>query len=297
MLNPARLPLLLEGTGHSADELLSLLKDGKTLPHFDLPLRIASKVDAKIAELESENVVGVLPGSDPKLRDEYVVLTAHLDHLGIASEGEGDRLFNGAMDNASGVSVLLQTARDLGKKKAPARSIVFAAVTAEELGLLGSRAYVADALARGKRIVANLNTDMFMPLYPMKQVVVFGLEESDLAEDARAIAGELRVEVQTDPQPQRNRFIRSDQYSFIRAGIPALALKIGYLPDSPQAEIDRKWFAERYHGVGDSPSQPVDLGAIGAYQEYIKRLSVQVANRKVAPRWNDSSVFAKVGAR
>ena len=146
------------------------------------------------------------------------------------------------------------------KKKAPRRSIVFAAVTAEELGLLGSRAYVADARARGQQIVANLNTDMFMPLYPMKQVVVFGLEESDLADDARAIAAELGIEVQTDPQPQRNRFIRSDQYSFIRVGIPSLATKIGFIADSPEAEIDSKWFAERYHAVSDSADQPVDLG-------------------------------------
>ncbi len=134
-------------------------------------------------------MVGVLPGSDAALRAEYVVLTAHLDHLGVASEGEGDRVFNGAMDNASGIAVLMQIARDLAKKKAPRRTIVFAAVTAEELGLLGSRAYVADARARGQQIVANLNTDMFMPLYPMKQVVVFGLEESDLADDARGDRG------------------------------------------------------------------------------------------------------------
>jgi Zn-dependent M28 family amino/carboxypeptidase len=135
------------------------------------------------------------------------VLTAHLDHLGVRNGGEGDRLFNGAMDNASGIAVMLQIARDLSRQKAPRRSVVFAAVTAEELGLLGSRAYVADAQSRGQRIVANLNTDMFMPLFPMKQVVVFGLQESDLAGDLRAVAAELDIEVQTDPQPERNRFV------------------------------------------------------------------------------------------
>jgi len=301
MLNPARFPLLLEGTGHNADELLALLKEGKPLPHFDLPLRVSATVDAKVSDITSENVIGVLPGSDPKLRDEFVVLSAHLDHLGVASVGQGgdkgDHLFNGAMDNASGIAVLLQIARDLSKKKAPRRSLIFAAVTAEELGLLGSRAYVADAHARGQRIVANLNTDMFMPLYPMKQVMVFGLEESDLADDVRATAAELGIEVQTDPQPQRNRFIRSDQYSFIRVGIPSLATKIGFVADSPDAQIESKWFAERYHAVSDAPDQPVDLGAIGTYQEFTKRLALRVANRKVAPRWNDSSVFGQLGTR
>jgi hypothetical protein len=293
MFNPAHFSMLLEGTGRNADELLALLKESKPLPRFELPARIAATVDAEITDITSENVIGVLPGSDPVLRDEFVVLSAHLDHLGVKSEGEGDRIFNGAMDNASGIAVLMQIARDLGKRKAPRRSVVFAAVTGEELGLLGSRAYVADAQARGQRIVANLNSDMFMPLYPMKQVVVFGLEESDLAEDARAIAAELGIEVQPDPQPRRNRFIRSDQYSFIRAGIPALATKVGYLEKSPQAEIDTKWFAERYHAVTDSTDQPVDLAAIGTYEEFARRLALRVANRDVAPRWNDGSVFAK----
>jgi Zn-dependent M28 family amino/carboxypeptidase len=297
LLNPARFPRLLEGSGHDADELLALLKEGKPLPHFDLPLRMAATVDARVSDVTSENVIGVLPGSDPALRDERVVLTAHLDHLGIASQGEGDRLFNGAMDNASGIAVLLQIARDLGAKKAPRRSIVFAAVTAEEVGLLGSRAYVADAQARGQKIVANLNTDMFMPLYPMRQVVVFGLEESDLADDARAIALGLGIDVQSDPQPQRNRFIRSDQYSFIRVGIPALATKIGFAADSAEAQIDSKWFAERYHGVSDSPDQPVDLVSVGRYQEFMKRLAVRVANREEAPRWYDTSVFAGIARR
>jgi Zn-dependent M28 family amino/carboxypeptidase len=220
-----------------------------------------------------------------------VVLTAHLDHLGVRPENEGDKIFNGAMDNASGIAVLMQIARDLKGKKAPRRSVVFVAVTAEELGLLGSRAYVADARARGQKIVANLNTDMFMPLYPMNRLVVFGLGESDLADDAGAVAEAMGVELMADPQPQRNRFIRSDQYSFIRAGIPALATKIGYAEGSPEQAIDAKWFAERYHAVGDSPDQPVDLGAVGAYELFMKQLALRVANRKVAPAWYETSVF------
>jgi hypothetical protein len=213
IFNPTRLGILLEGTPHKAEDLLALLKDGKTMPHFDLPASVSAVIDAQVSTIESENVVGILPGSDPALRDEYVVLSAHLDHLGVRSTGEGDRLFNGALDNAAGISVLMQIARDLEKGKAPRRSIVFAAVTAEEKGLLGSRAYVAKARAAGQKIVANLNSDMFLPLYPLKHLVVFGLEESDLADDARAVARELGVEVQSDPQPQRNRFIRSDQYT------------------------------------------------------------------------------------
>lgn len=295
MLNPARFALLLEGTPHKAEDILALLKEGKSLPHFDLPTRLKATVDVKVSQITSENVVGILPGSDPKLRDELVVLSGHLDHLGVRSTGEGDRIFNGAMDNAAGIAVLLQIARDLRKGKAPKRSIVFAAVTAEEMGLLGSRAYVARAKSDQLNIVANLNSDMFLPLYPMKNLTVFGLEESDLADDARAVARELGVNVQTDPQPQRNRFIRSDQYSFIRAGIPALATKNGTVAGTPEAEIESRWQTERYHGVTDDLAQPVDLAAIGLYAEICKRLAVRVANREQAPKWYDSSVFSKVG--
>jgi hypothetical protein len=298
MLNPARFPVLLEGSSHKADDILALLKDGKSLPHFDLPSRLKAVVDVKVSQVASENVIGVLPGSDPKLRDEFVVLSGHLDHLGVRSGGpdkdNADRIFNGAMDNAAGIAVLLRIARDLGKGKAPRRSIVFAAVTAEEMGLLGSRAYVARAKADHRKIVANLNSDMFLPLYPMKNLTVFGLEESDLADDARAVAKELGVDVQTDPQPQRNRFIRSDQYSFIRAGIPALATKNGTIAGTPEAEIESKWQTERYHGVTDDLAQPVDLAAIGVYTEISKRLAMRVANREQAPRWYDSSVFSKI---
>jgi hypothetical protein len=294
MLNPARFAMLLEGAPHKADDILALLKEGKSLPHFDLPSRLKAVVDVKVSQISSENVIGILPGSDPKLRDEYVVLSGHLDHLGVRSTGDGDRIFNGAMDNAAGIAVLLQIARDLKKGKAPKRSIVFAAVTAEEMGLLGSRAYVARAKAANTNIVANLNSDMFLPLYPMKNLTVFGLEESDLADDARAVAKELGVIVQTDPQPQRNRFIRSDQYSFIRAGIPALATKNGTVAGTPEAAIESKWQTERYHGVTDDLAQPVDLAAIGVYAEISKRLAVRVANREQAPKWFDSSVFSKI---
>jgi Peptidase family M28 len=293
IFNPTRLGLLLEGTPHKAEDILSLLQKGESMPHFDLAARISSVIDADVSTITSENVVGILPGSDPKLKNEYVVLSAHLDHLGVKPDGEGDRIYNGALDNAAGIAVLIEAARSLGKGKAPKRSILFAAVTAEEKGLLGSRANVAKSLAAGQAIVANLNSDMFLPLYPFKRVVVFGLEESDLADDARAVAGALGLEVQTDPQPLRNRFIRSDQYSYIRVGVPSVATKIGVAPGSPEAEIERLWQQDRYHGVSDDLNQPVDLTALGAYQDFATKLAARVANRAERPKWFDTSVFRK----
>jgi Zn-dependent M28 family amino/carboxypeptidase len=295
--NPASLDKLLAGSGHTAGEILARMDGGDPLPHFELRGRIAATIDATVSVATSENVVAVLPGSDPALRAEHVVLSAHLDHLGVASEGPGDRIYNGAMDNAAGVAVLLQTAREMARRKAPRRSVVFAAVTAEEEGLLGSRAYVNAALARGRRLVADLNTDMFLPLHPMRKLLVFGLEESELGEDARAVALAAGLDVQTDPQPRRNRFIRSDQYSFIRAGIPALATKVGFDEGSADAQLQQRWYAERYHGVGDAPDQPVDLAAIGRYEDVIRRLALRIANRDQAPRWREGSVFSQLAAK
>ncbi len=297
-LNPARFARLLEGTGQSEQALLDILKAGKALPHFDLVVRIRARIAADSTVAVSENVVGVLAGSDPARSAETVALSAHLDHLGISEHGEGDRLHNGAMDNAAGIATLLDVARALkAAPEKPRRSVVFVAVTAEESGLLGSRAYAEHAAASGAKIVANINSDMFLPLYPMKNLLVFGLEESTLGDDARAIAAELGIGVQTDPQPQRNRFIRSDQYSFIRVGVPALALKVGYEPGSPEEAIDQKWFKERYHAPGDDLAQPVDYGAIGTYAEVMQRLTLRIANRAEVPAWRESSVFASIPRR
>jgi hypothetical protein len=294
MFNPAQAAVLFEGAPQSFDSILATLKEGKALPRFDLPAKVRIVTDAAVVTTKSENVIGILPGADKKLRGEHVVLSAHLDHLGIGSEGTGDKLYNGAMDNAAGIAGLIDIARELkAKKVAPRRSLVFAAVTAEESGLLGSRAFVSRAERKKIDMVANLNTDMFLPLFPLKHLTVFGLEESDLGGDVRAVAEGLGVSVQTDPQPLRNRFIRSDQYSFVRAGVPALALKIGFEPGSPEAEIEKKWFAERYHAVGDDLNQPVDVTAMGKYSELLQRLTLRVADRDDAPSWNKGSAFFK----
>jgi len=174
-----------------------------------------------------------------------------------------------------------------------ARSILFVAVTGEEKGLLGSRYFASHPTVRRSAIVANVNTDMFLPLFPLKTLMVLGLDESDLGQDIRAVAKDEGVAVQTDPEPQRNRFVRSDQYSFIREGIPALAMKVGYEEHSPEAEIAHKWTAERYHAVSDDLSQPVDLSAGDKYIDIVRAVSVRIANRTDRPQWNESSFFKR----
>ncbi|HTK28970.1 MAG TPA: M28 family metallopeptidase [Vicinamibacterales bacterium] len=293
-MNPAHADKLFEGSGHTFAELLALADAGKPLPRFALPARLRAKVSVVRGQVESQNVAGILPGSDPAKKNEYVVLSAHLDHLGIGQPVNGDRIYNGAMDNASGVAAILEVATELHEANAkPARSLLFLAVTGEEKGELGSRYFAARPTVPASSIVANVNTDMFLPLFPMKEIMVLGLDESDLGADIRAVAGHLDLRVQADPEPQRNRFIRSDQYSFIKAGIPALAMKVGYEENSPEAAIARKWTAERYHAPSDDLNQPIDRGAAGKFVEVVKSLALRVADRQDRPKWNGNSFFRR----
>ena len=225
------------------------------------------------------------------------MLSAHLDHLGVGEPINGDKIYNGAMDNASGIAAILEVATELHESGTkPARSILFVAVTGEEKGELGSRYFAAHPTVPASAIVANVNTDMFLPLFPLKELMVLGLDESDLGADIRAVAGQLGIGVQADPEPQRNRFIRSDQYSFIKAGIPALAMKVGYEADSPEAEIARKWTAERYHAPSDDLNQPVDRSAAGKFVAVVRTLAVRIADRTDRPKWNAASFFKRFAA-
>jgi Zn-dependent M28 family amino/carboxypeptidase len=293
-MNPVHADKLLAGSGHTFQELLALADAGKPLPRFRLPARIKATVHVDVGEVESQNVAGILRGSDPLRENEYVVLSAHLDHLGIGGAVNGDTIYNGAMDNASGVAAILEIATELHAAGAkPARSILFVAVTGEEKGELGSRYFAAHPTVPADGIVANVNTDMFLPLFPLRTLMVLGLDESDLGTDIRAVAKDLGLRVQADPEPQRNRFIRSDQYSFIRAGVPALAMKVGYEPGTKEAEIARKWIAERYHAPSDDLDQPIDLSAAATYIEVVKTLALRIADRRDRPTWNDNSFFKR----
>jgi Zn-dependent M28 family amino/carboxypeptidase len=293
-MNPAHADKLLAGSGHTLGELLALADAGRPLPHFRLPARIKAMVAVNRGEVESQNVAGILRGSDSTRRGEYVVLSAHLDHLGIGGAVNGDTIYNGAMDNASGVAAILEIAQELHESGAkPARSILFVAVTGEEKGELGSRYFAAHPTVPAAAMIANVNIDMFLPLFPLKTLMVLGLDESDLGGDIRAVAHEMSLAVQADPEPQRNRFIRSDQYSFIKAGIPALSMKVGYEAGSPQAEIARKWTAERYHAPSDDLNQPVDRSAADMYVQVVKRLVVRIADRQTRPAWNATSFFRR----
>ena len=293
--NAARAGKLFDGAPETYAAIAARADSGLPLPHFTLKVRLKSRVRPLASAVSSDNVVGLLRGSDPVLRNEYVVLSAHIDHVGIGRAVHGDSIYNGAMDNASGTALLLETARRLQEAGAkPKRSIIFLAVTAEEKGLLGSRYFARHPTVPVGRIVADLNTDMFLPIIPFRLVMANGLEESNLADDARRAGRAAGVEVVSDPEPEENRFIRSDQYSFILQGIPSLSFKVGFALNTPEHEAVKSFRAKRYHLPQDDVDQPVDQATAEAFIKYYLSVVQEVANRDTRPAWNTESYFRRL---
>jgi Zn-dependent M28 family amino/carboxypeptidase len=173
------------------------------------------------------------------------------------------------------------------------RSILFVFVTAEEKGLLGSKYFAARPTIDPKSLVADINVDMFLPIVPLTVVKVKGLAESDLGDAATRAAVSFGVRVQPDLQPLRNSFIRSDQYNFVRHGIPSLNIEIGFDPGSPQETIFKDWLTNHYHAPSDDIHQPVDLSAAALYEDILRKLLVSVANADPRPQWKADSFFRR----
>ena len=292
--NPAQAEKLFAGTGHTFAEILELADAQKPLPRFALNKKVTASVVGEHSQVESPNIVGVLKGSDPVLSKEYVIVSAHLDHLGVGAPIKGKTIYNGAMDDASGVASVLEAAREFGAaKERPKRSMLFVIFTAEEKGLLGSRYYAGHPTVPEGSIKADLNLDMFMPIFPLKKLHVQGLEQSTLAVDAQKVGEAHGIVIAPDPEPDRNSFIRTDQYSFVQAGIPALAFKFGWTAGSPEYKAWRGWLAQRYHSTEDDLSQPVDLEAAAQFNSFFADLARTVADDPATPHYLETSFFRR----
>jgi hypothetical protein len=292
-VNPAVADQLLAGTGHTLEELTVLNKERKPLPHFTIPAKLRTKVVYESGKLSARNVVAMIPGSDPTLKNEYVLISAHLDHIGVGRPVNGDSIYNGAMDNASGVATLIEAARRIQAGPPPKRSILFLACNGEEEGELGSEAFAAQPTVPIKSIVADINLDMYLPLFPLKILRAYGLNESDLQSYVEAAAKKNGILVQDDPHPEQNIFIRSDQYSFIKKGIPSIFLSFGYKPGTPEEKIVDAWFKERYHGPADDTKQSVDKQAAAKFNQLMATLAVRIADAARRPKWNSRSFFQR----
>ncbi len=295
--NPASAEKLFDGSGHTFAEIAALGKDRKPLPHFALSTSLKANAVILTKALESSNIVAKLTGSDPTLKNEFVVLSAHIDHVGIGAPINGDRIYNGAMDNGSGSALAMDIAASLkAHPEKVQRSILFLLVTAEEKGLLGSKYFAAHPTVAPKSIVADVNVDMFLPIVPLKILKVGGLEESDLGARAAAIAQSMGIKPIADPEPLRNLFIRSDQYNFIKQGIPSVKCDITFEPGTPEQKIFKDWLTNRYHAPSDDVNQPVDLQAATLYEEFTRRLLLETANAPARPRWKPDSFLRRYAA-
>lgn len=276
---------------------LNAMKAG-TPTTIDIQSNVSAQVVSTHENITSYNVVGVFPGSDPVLKNQYIVHSAHLDHLGITKAVKGDSINNGAHDNASGTSCTLEVARLYSQlKQKPKRSVLFVMVTGEEMGLLGSTYFGEYPTVNKAAIVANVNMDMPTIIAPLLSVVPLGAEHSSLMNQVKTAAVYLKLDVEKDPEPNENRFVRSDQYSFVRQGIPALHIKYGDKTNNPGEKLSdfvKKWRTEFYHQPQDQLEGGIfDFNAGKKYVQLNFLISYQIAQELNPPAWNKGDFFGE----
>lgn len=287
--------LLFAGAPKTLDQVFATARASKPQA-FALPVTAHIHTVAAQSVIQSSNIVGELKGSDPALRDQYVVYTAHVDHLGICPAIEGDNVCHGALDNASGTSTLLEIARAYASlPRPPRRSVLFVFVTGEEMGLLGSDYFAHFPTVPLKSIVANVNIDGAPGSYfAMKDVVALGAEHSSLGGEVNSAAKVMGYDVSPDPMPEEVSFIRSDQYSFVLQGVPAVDITDGVNATDPKInglEVIKKWLTTRYHTPLDNMEQPIDFdsAAKGVAMNFL--VGYEVAQHDFAPTWNKGDFF------
>lgn len=294
----ALLSRLFLNSGKNLQQTLASIKSGKP-SSFALPATLAATYQTTHSDFESYNIVGLIPGSDKTLKNEYVVHSAHLDHVGISRPVAGDSIYNGAHDNASGVASLLEIARIYKTSGAkPKRSVLIVMVTGEEMGLIGSSYFAANPTVPKGSIVADVNTDMPTLIAPLLSVVPLGAEHSTIMNHVKFAAGKLGLDVEKDPEPSENRFVRSDQYSFVMNGIPALHIKYGNKTNVPGFDLVKfvkEWRAKYYHQAADDINGIFDFAAAKTYVQLNFLISYSIANTVERPRWNDGDLFATAG--
>ncbi|NNM76762.1 M28 family peptidase [Sphingomonas sp. ID1715] len=243
----------------------------------------------------SPNVIGILPGADPKLAPEVVVLSAHLDHIGVAPAKPGDasgkdRINNGALDNASGIATMLEVARAAATAPdKPRRTLLFLASTAEEKGLLGADYFAQNPTVPIERIVGDVDLDMPLLLYPFTDVIAFGAEHSTLGKVVADAAAPMNIALTPDPMPQEGIFTRSDHYMFVRQGVPAVFLATGFANGGEKAWTG--FLGGNYHHPGDDLNQKIDWAAGARFAEVNYRITRAMADADEAPRWYKGDFF------
>jgi hypothetical protein len=288
----------------SAKPLGTVLKeaavDGAKPKGFALKTSAKIMQDAVVTKITSPNVVAILPGTDPKLKDDYVVLSAHLDHIGITpakpdDKPNMDRINNGALDNAAGIATMLEVARAMVEAPTkPRRSVIFLASTGEEKGLLGADYYARNPTVPAAHIVGNVDIDMPLLLYKFTDVTAFGADHSTLGPIVAKAVAPMGVKLSPDPMPEETIFVRSDHYRFVQQGIPAVFLATGFANGG--GEQWGKFLSGNYHHPGDDLNQPIDWASGARFAEANYRITEAMADGDTAPLWNKGDFFGDMFA-
>ena len=292
---------LFEGSGHDFQDLIESDESGQPLPRFPLDGTIRLAQSSTHETIESNNVAAYLPGSDPLLNSEFVVYTAHLDHIGeMHGDDHDDVINNGALDNASGISVMLETARLFTEQEAPRRSVMFLAVTAEEKGLVGSEYFARNPTVPIERLAGVVNLDMPLLLYDFGDVIAFGAEHSTLGDAVGQAAADYGVKLTPDPFPEQNIFVRSDHYRFVQQGVPSVFLVTG--PTSMDGETDTMpvfegFLQKHYHAPSDDLNLPIDYRAAARFTRINTRIGEIVGNQLQRPSWREGDFFGDTFSR
>jgi Zn-dependent M28 family amino/carboxypeptidase len=286
---------LFAQSGMQLDSIYEQVAADKPVPRGDLGVSARMASQSTRSDLKSSNVVGMIEGSDPKLKHEYVVFSAHLDHLGQVKEKSGDNIFNGAMDNASGVATLIETARlfSQGKVK-PKRSILFVAVTGEEKGLLGADYFASNPTVPAGAIVANVNLDMPLLTFDFRNVMAFGAEHSSLKGNLTRALKPMNLELIPDPWPEQGLFTRSDHYMFVRQGIPSIFLATGMASFQKGEDGAKQWehfLTTNYHQPTDDLQLPFNFDAAARFAQLNYNIALEIANAAEKPTWNKGDFF------
>lgn len=280
--------------GRDLDALFERYASG-VIDSFDIGVTMTTSRRSVQTRSTSANVLGLLRGSDPSLRNEFILFTAHLDHLGLVAGVEGDNIYNGAYDNAAGVATLLEVAATLTKRSTPPRrSILFVAFTAEEKGEQGSDYLAHHPPVPIADIVADINVDMPFFGYPIADVEGFGVEHSSLHEALLGACAAQGLTLTPDPKPELVRFIRSDQFSFVKRGVPGLNLKPGSRSADPNIDgsaLRTSYLTGNYHSTSDDLELPFSEAAAARFARLAESFTLDVTDDDEAPRWNDGDFF------
>lgn len=288
-LAPAAFIDMTHASGQNGADILARGARGETMASFDIPGRFEARFATRERSYTSDNVLAVLPGTDPSLANEPVLLTAHLDGYGYGTPVNGDNLYNGALDDAAYVATLI-TFADARTGRGFRRPVIFAAVTAEEKGLWGSRWLAAHPTPAAPAPVAVLNMDQLRPLYPLRILTTLGLEDSTLGQTVRDIATPMGIQVRGDLEPERNLLRRTDHWPFMERGVPSVSFLFGFdASDSTAAAAYRDWYERRYHAPQDDLNTPIDFQAQTDFHRFYFALVEAVANADEAPRWAEDS--------